>query len=177
MEVFTDPQAEPSPDWLDSCVTYKAKQCISDYLESRPRHDFTRCSCCNPIPGEEVVGFSDPVTGEVTVHKRDCPTAIRLASQWGDNIVSVDYEPDATLYPETIVVTAVDRFHLFIDLVNCISNQLGLSMDSFNTETRDFIVTCTIKLGVHSFNELQSIMHQIAAIQGVDTVKRAPHNC
>ena len=177
VEVFTDPQAEPSPDWLDSCVTYKAKQCISDYLESRPRHDFTRCSCCNPIPGEEVVGFSDPVTGEVTVHKRDCPTAIRLASQWGDNIVSVDYEPDATLYPETIVVTAVDRFHLFIDLVNCISNQLGLSMDSFNTETRDFIVTCTIKLGVHSFNELQSIMHQIAAIQGVDTVKRAPHNC
>lgn len=177
VEVFTDSEAEPTEDWLSSCVTYKAKQFISEYLETRPRKDFSRCSCCNPIPGEEVVGFSDPETGEITVHKRDCPTAIRLASQWGDNIVSVNYEADNTLYPETIVVTAVDRFHLFIDLVDCITNRLGLSMDSFNTDTLDSIVTCTISLGIHSFNELQSIMHHISAIPGVDTVKRAPHTC
>ena len=100
----------------------------------------------------------------MTVHKRDCPSAIRLASQWGDNIVSVDYQPDATLYPQTIVVTAVDRYHLFIDLVECITERLGLSIDSFNTETVDCIVTCTISLGVHSFTELQAIMHRIAAI-------------
>lgn len=177
VEVFTDSLQEPSEDWLDSCVTYKARKCIQDYLDSRPRRNFMRCQCCNPIPGEEVVGFIDSDTDHVTVHKRDCPTAIRLASQLGDNIVSVDYAPDSTLYPETIVVTAVDRFHLFIDLVDCITNQLGLSMDSFNTDTHDSIVTCTIKFGVHSFSELQEIMHQIAAIPGVDTVKRAPHAC
>ncbi|MCM1348222.1 MAG: HD domain-containing protein [Firmicutes bacterium] len=175
VEVFTDPKAQPREDWLESCVTYKARKAIKDFLDSRPRRDFLRCHCCNPIPGEEVVGFIDTNTNTVTVHKRDCPKAIRLASQWGDNIVSVDYAPDSTLYPETIVVTAVDRFHLFIDLVDCITNQLGLSMDSFNTDTHDSIVTCTISLGVHSFTELQSIMHHIAAIPGVDTVKRAPH--
>ncbi len=173
VEVFTDPEVEPSADWMDSCVTYKAKQAISDYLESLPKKEFLRCPICNPIPGEEVVGFRD-VNDEslITVHKRDCPTAIRLASQWGDNIVSVNYEPDATLYPETIVVTAVDRYHLFIDLVECITDHLQLSMDSFNTETTDSIVTCTISLRVHSFTELQSIMHRISAIDGVDTVKR-----
>lgn len=176
VEVFTDPDTEPREDWLESCVTYKARKCIKDYLDSRPRRNFQRCPCCNPIPGEEVVGFIDTDSKSVTVHKRDCPKAIRLASQLGDNIVSVDYAPDDTLYPETIVVTAVDRFHLFIDLVDCITNQLGLSMDSFNTDTHDSIVTCTISLGVHSFNELQSIMHHIAAIPGVDTVKRAPHS-
>lgn len=176
VEVFTDPEAEPKEDWLESCVTYKAKKCIQDYLDSRPRHDFKRCCCCNPIPGEEVVGFIDSESHSVTVHKRDCPKAIRLASQLGDNIVSVDYAPDNTLYPETIVVTAVDRFHLFIDLVDCITNRLGLSMDAFNSDTHDSIVTCTISLGVHSFNELQSIMQHISAIPGVDTVKRAPHS-
>ncbi len=176
VEIFTDPATEPREDWLNSCVTYKAKKAISDYLASRPRRYFERCPVCNPIPGEEVVGFSDPDTSSLTVHKRDCPTAIRLASQLGDNIVSVDYEPDQTLYPETILVTAVDRYHLFIDLVECITNQLGLSMDSFNTETHDSIVTCTISLGVHSFDELQSIMKQIAAIPDVDTVHRAHHH-
>lgn len=173
VEVFTDPLVEPHEDWLESCVTYKARKAISDYLAARPKRDFELCSCCNPIPGEEVVGFRDPVTDAVTIHKRDCPTAIRLASQWGDNIVSVNFEPGTTLYPETIVVTAVDRFHLFIDLVDCITNRLGLSIDSFNTENRDSIVTVTINLGVHSFSELQSIMRHIAAIPGVDTVKRA----
>lgn len=173
VEVFTDPEVEPREDWLESCVTYKAKKAISDYLAARPKRDFVRCPICNPIPDEEVVGFRDPCDETlVTVHKRDCPSAIRLASQWGDNIVSVDYQPDATLYPQTIVVTAVDRYHLFIDLVECITERLGLSIDSFNTETVDCIVTCTISLGVHSFTELQAIMHRIAAIEGVDTVKR-----
>lgn len=173
VEIFTDPLVEPHEDWLDSCVTYKARKAISDYLADRPKRDFELCSCCNPIPGEEVVGFRDPVTNALTIHKRDCPTAIRLASQWGDNIVSANFEPDTTLYPQTIVVTAVDRFHLFIDLVDCITNRLGLSIDSFNTVNRDSIVTVTINLGVHSFSELQSIMRHIAAIPGVDTVKRA----
>lgn len=175
VEIFTDPDVTPRADWFESCVTYKAKKCITDYLESLPRPGFARCGCCNPIPEEEVVGFSDPENGEITVHKRDCPIAIRMASQWGDNIVSVNYESTTELYPETIIITAVDRFHLFIDLVDCITNQLGLSMDSFNTDTIDSIVTCTISLGVHSFTELQSIMHHISAIEGVDTVKRAPH--
>lgn len=173
VEIFTDPLVEPHEDWLDSCVTYKARKAISDYLADRPKRDFELCSCCNPIPGEEVVGFRDPVTDALTIHKRDCPTAIRLASQWGDNIVSANFEPDTTLYPQTIVVTAVDRFHLFIDLVDCITNRLGLSIDTFNTVNRDSIVTVTINLGVHSFSELQSIMRHIAAIPGVDTVKRA----
>ncbi len=173
VEVFTDPEVEPSQDWLESCITYKAKKAITDYLENLPKKEFTRCPICMPIPGEEVVGFRDIKDNSlITVHKRDCPSAIRLASQWGDNIVSVDYEADSTLYPETIVVTTVDRYHLFIDLVECITDRLKLSLDSFNTETTDSIVTCTISLRVHSFTELQSIMHRISAIEGVDTVKR-----
>ena len=45
-------------------------------------------------------------------------------------------------------------------------------MESFNTTTTDSIVTCTITLGVHSADELQSIISHIATIDGVDEVKR-----
>ena len=99
--------------------------------------------------------------------------AIRLASQMGDNIVSVDFQPDSTLYPVTINIRAVDRYHLLIDLVDCITNDLNLSIDNLHTVTEDAIVTCSISFLVHSFTELQSIMRHIAIIPGVDEVKRA----
>ncbi len=171
VEIFTDPEARPRPDWLDNVVTYKARNAISTYLDSLPRPTYNRCPICMPIPGDEVVGFEDE-EGHITIHKRDCKAAVSLASQLGDSIRAVEFEPDGTLYSQTIAVTAVDRYHLFIDLVDSITNQLHLAMESFNTTTLDSIVTCTITLGVHSFEELQSIISHISSIEGVDTVKR-----
>lgn len=172
VEVFTDPDARPSRDRLDCVVTYKARTAIKAYLDSLPRSTQHRCPRCMPIPGDEVVGFRSEGSDGVTLHKRDCPYAVSLASQQGDSICNVDYKPDGTLYSQTIAITAVDRYHLFIDLVDCISNRLHLAMESFNTTTTDSIVTCTITLGVHSADELQSIISHIATIDGVDEVKR-----
>ena len=171
VEVFTDPESHPTPDWLESCVSYKAKQAISHYLENLPKPQYRRCPECHPIPGEEVIGFREE-NGSITVHKRDCPSVIKLASQYGDRIQSVDFRADATLYPVQINVKAIDRYHLFIDLVDCISSKLNLNIDSIHTDTVDNIVTTTIAFGVHDFNELQSIMIHIASIGGVDEVKR-----
>lgn len=171
VEIFTDPECNPQPDWLDSVTTYKARNEINHYLDNLPKPRFHRCPMCNPIPGDEVIGFRE-ADGTTTIHRRDCGIAVKMASQMGDNIISVDYEPDGTLYSQTIVVTAVDRYHLFIDLVDCITNDLHLAMQSFNTSTTDSIVTCTIAFGVHSFNELQSIISHISSIKGVDEVKR-----
>lgn len=171
VEVFTDPNVHPSPDWLDSCVTYKAKQAIADYLAGQPQPAYHRCPECNPIPGEEVIGFREE-DGSVTVHKRDCPSVIKLASQYGDRIESVAFSSDSTLYPVQITVKAIDRYHLFIDLADCISNQLNLSIDSIQTDTVDNIVTINAAFGVHDYNELQSIMTHVASIHGVDEVKR-----
>lgn len=171
VEVFTDPNVHPSHDWLDSCVTYKAKQAIADYLAGQPQPAYHRCPECNPIPGEEVIGFREE-DGSVTVHKRDCPSVIKLASQYGDRIESVAFSSDSTLYPVQITVKAIDRYHLFIDLADCISNQLNLSIDSIQTDTVDNIVTINAAFGVHDYNELQSIMTHVASIHGVDEVKR-----
>lgn len=171
VEIFRDPESHPLPHWLDDVVTYKAKNAIKSYLNQRPKPEYNRCHECSPIPGEEVIGFREK-DGIITLHKRDCPVAIRLASQFGDDIVSVDFKPDETLYPITIVIKAVDRNHLFVDLVDCISNKLHLSIDSINTETKDSIVTVRISFSVHSFNELQEIMAHISAIPNVDEVKR-----
>ena len=171
VEVFTWMGCHPKEDWLDAVVTYKAKKAIRNYLASLPKPKYHRCPKCAPIPGEEVIGFREK-DGSITIHKRDCPIAVRLASQQGDDIVSVDFAPDHTLYPVSILVIAVDRYHLLIDLVECITNQLNLSIDGITTASTDSIVNCTITFAVHSFQELQSIISHIARIPAVDEVKR-----
>lgn len=171
VEIFTDPDSRPQPDWLDTVITYKAKREIQRFLDAQPISVFTRCPDCNPIPGEEVIGFNEN-DGHITLHTRNCPTAIRLASQYGDRIKAVEYTSDTTLYPVTIVIKAVDRYHLFIDIVDLITNGLHLAMNSFNTDTVDSIVTCRINLAVHTYDELETIMHHISLIEGVDEVKR-----
>ncbi len=171
VEVFTDEGVNPRPDWLDAAITYKARKAITSYLDSLPKPPYVLADGCNPIPGDEVIGFrrSD---GSVEIHKREFPTAIRLASQLGDNIVSVDFKATDTLYPVTISIRAVDRYHLLLDLVDSISNKLMLNMTGLTTDNQDNIITCRIQFSVHSADELQTVMHHIASISGVDEVKR-----
>lgn len=172
VEIFTDESITPRNDWQNVVVTYKAKRFLKSYFAMQEKPKFCHCSHCNPIPGEEVIGFVDS-DNSIIVHKRSCPKAIQLASQQGDSIVSVEYEGDVkVLYPVSIQILAVDRFHLLSDIINCITDALQLSIDALMTNTVDSIVNCSITFGVHSFGELQTIISHISAINGVDEVRR-----
>ena len=172
VEVGVNPHFFPRPDWLECVQTYKAKRFLMPYLRQMKSIPKNRCTKCHPLPGNEVIGFRE-LDGTVTIHKRDCATAIRLASQKGDSIVSVDFPEDAeVLYPVRIEVLAVDRYHLLIDLVDCITNGMKLSISSLRTDTVDEIVTCTINFSVHSFGELQEVIATINGIDGVEEVSR-----
>ncbi|MBD5369973.1 MAG: bifunctional (p)ppGpp synthetase/guanosine-3',5'-bis(diphosphate) 3'-pyrophosphohydrolase [Bacteroides sp.] len=175
VEIFTDSKSHPEEDWLDHAVSYKARRAITSYLAKRKKPEFKRCDHCHPIPGEEVIGFKDKA-GEITVHKRDCSLAIKLASQDGDSIVAVDYRPDETMYPVEIEVICIDRPHMVIDIMDCISNRLNLNLESLNTSTVDSIVSLKLRLGVHGYLELRAIMSAISAIPDVEEVKSVTLN-
>lgn len=173
VEIFTDPACHPERDWESFAHTFKARRSIQRYIESVPHCDYCRCPECNPIPGEEVIGIRSHLRPElITIHKRDCRHAISMASSYGDDVVSVDFNADQSLYPVTLRVRAVDRSHLFVDLVDCITNTFHLSMESFNTKTDRNIVICNIRFGVHSYTELRTIINHISTIDGVDEVRR-----
>ena len=172
VEIGTNADITPRPDWMEHVLTYKAKGFLKRYFAKQEKSNFHFCSNCHPIPGEEVIGFKE-TDGTITVHKRNCPIAIGLASQKGDSIVSVGYkESHAALYPVAIQILAVDRYHLLSDMIDSITNELNLSIGSLTTNTVDCIVNCTITFSVHSFGELQTIISHIAAIDGVEEVKR-----
>ena len=170
VEIGVDPNVTPQEDWRNSAKTYEALRSINIYLDSLPKSQYCRCKYCNPIPGEEVIGFKEK-NGETTVHRRDCTEAISLASQYGDCIVAVDFHEDPDIvYPASLTLKAVDRKHLLSDIIDTISNQLHLSITSLNTVTVDEIVTTTINFAIHSYGELRTIVENIENIPDVDEV-------
>lgn len=171
VEIGSNENVSPSPDWLDHVRTYKAKTHLHGILNKQKKIPYNRCPNCNPLPGDEVIGFKAE-DGTITLHRRDCKTAIRLASQHGDDIVAVNFEEDDNfLYPVGIVVTAIDRYHLLSDLIDCITNRLRLSLTRILTECVDEIVTCSMQFKVHSSAELLEVIANISAIDGVEEVK------
>ena len=172
VEIGTNENIEPRPDWLDHVVTYKAKRNLRTMLNRQKKISYIRCPNCRPLPGDEVIGFKDRFD-KITLHRRDCRSAIRQASHDGDAIVAVNFEEDGHfLYPACISIYAIDRYHLLIDLVDCITNKLKLSINSLSSTTEDESVNCTIEFNVHSSRELHEVIEHIAAIEGVDEVKQ-----
>ena len=171
IEIGTDPESLPDPDWINHVCTYKAKHNLKSYISSVRELGFHRCADCHPLPGDEVVGFK---TDEgMVLHKRNCPIAIREASHQGDSIVSVDFKEDNHLvYPVRVQLRSVDRYHLLSDLIDSISAKLHLSISKLAIEITDRIAVCTIDFGVHSSHELDIAVKSISAVKGVDEVQR-----
>ena len=172
VEIVTDENSQPDADWMDHVLTYKAKRHLRSYFSSVSKIEHKRCPYCHPLPGDEVIGFKAD-DGVITLHKRNCSTAIRLASQQGDSILAIEFKEDEKfLYPVRVQVKSVDRYHLLSDLIACITEDLHLSIHKLCTETIDRIVVSTIDFTVHSVGELDIAIKSISAIKRVDEVSR-----
>ena len=172
VEIGTIDDAMPEADWQNHVLTYKAKRCLGSFFADRPKMEYKRCTCCHPLPGDEVVGFKN-AEGQITLHKRNCLTAIRQASKQGETIVAVDFkENEQFLFPVRICIRGIDRHHLLRDVVACITEQQNLSISKLHTETKDRIVETTVDFEVHSSNELQQAIDNIRRIKKVDEVAR-----
>ena len=169
VEIGTADDAMPEADWLGHVLTYKAKRSLGSF---RPVMEYKRCTCCHPLPGDEVIGFKG-ADGKITLHKRNCPSAIRQASEQGDSIVAVNFEEDDRfLFPVRICIRGVDRHHLLSDVVACVTEKQNLSISKLVTETKDRIVETTVDFEVHSAEELQQAIDSIGEINNVDEVAR-----
>ena len=172
VQIGSNENVTPKSDWLEHVSTFKAKSHINSFLNKQRKLQYDRCENCRPLPGDEVIGFKNP-DGSISIHRRDCKVAIRLASQRGDDIVAVNFEEDREfLYPVKIDIVVIDRNHLLIDLIDCITNKLQLSLTRISTTSRDAIGYCTMEFLVHSSAELQEVTTSISQIDGVEEVKQ-----
>lgn len=172
VEIGTDNSVVPQTKWIDVVQSYKAKHHLRSFFAAElAKQQYHRCPHCLPLPGGESIGFREE-DGSITLHRRNCPEAIRLASKFGDNVIATPFEEDPNRqYPVKICIKAIDRYHFLIDVVSMITNDLHLSIDSLNTVTHDDIVDMEVVFFVHSVREFVSAMQNLYTIPGVDEVR------
>jgi GTP pyrophosphokinase len=128
--------------------------------------------CCNPIPGDEVIGYLTPEEN-VIIHKVTCAEAIRLMSRHGDKIVSAKWTTHKVLsFLARIEIQGMDRIGILSELTRVISDELRVNIRRLNIESHDGIFESSIDLYVHDAADLNNLIGNVMRIKGVDSVKR-----
>ena len=136
---------------------------------------FVMAECCEPIPGDNVVGYRDPHSGRIIVHKSTCDTLIRLAAQFGDNIVKEEIkwsQQKAVSYLATLEIRGIDRTGMILDITKLITADFSINMRAISVQSHDGIFEGTISLYVKDIESLNTILDNIRRIKGIDSVKR-----
>jgi GTP pyrophosphokinase len=128
--------------------------------------------CCNPIPGDEVIGYRSP-EGSIIIHKPKCPVAIRIMSNEGNRIIAVRWAIHKLVsFLARISMTGVDRIGLVNDLTNIISSELKVNMTNISISVKDGIFEGIIDLYIHHTQDLNNLILKISNVRGIESIKR-----
>ena len=128
--------------------------------------------CCQPIPGDNVLGFIDD-SGTVIVHKCDCPIALKLQANYGNRILSADWETKRVLsFLTTIEITGIDQSGLLKQIVHIISDDYAINIKKINIETTDGVFKGTLDIYVYSTEDIDNLCRNLLKIKALKSVKR-----
>ena len=136
---------------------------------------FVMAECCKPIPGDKVVGYRDPATGNIIVHKATCDELNRLAAQFGRNIVKEEIkwsQHKAMSYLVTVELRGIDRMGILLDLAKVVSGDFSINIREINIHSHDGIFEGSISLYVKDAESLYAVMNRLRGIKGIESVKR-----
>jgi GTP pyrophosphokinase len=134
--------------------------------------------CCNPIPGDEIIGYITRGRG-VTVHKKDCPNARNLVSDTENRLIDVHWDmgiPDEAEpigeYLAKVRVETTDRKGMLNSVTSVIANQ-GVNIHSATAKTtKQKTGLLDFSVEVRDSNSLDSLIRAISRLIGVTKVYR-----
>lgn len=133
---------------------------------------YKMAGCCNPIPGDPVVGFiTDDNT--VIVHKKSCEVAERLASRFGNRIVMPQWTAsEQHEYPIKISLKGLDKIGLLSEISSFISKTLGINIRKLQLSADSGLFEGNIELLVKDKRILESMVEGLKKIDGIQDVVR-----
>ena len=140
------------------------------YITENNITQFIFPNCCNPIPGDDALGFIDN-KNRIEIHKRSCQVANRLKSGYGNRILDVKWDMHRRLYFDAnIILRGIDRLGLLNDLTQVISHQLNVDMKMLTFKTHENIFDGEINLRVHDRDDVQVIIDELKALRGIQEI-------
>ena len=127
--------------------------------------------CCNPLPGDEIIGYITKGRG-VSVHRKDCVNVKDLLTE-ENRIIDVKwYEEAKENYNVTLEVLANDRKGLLVDILNTVKETKANLMGVSTKTTKERIAIMDIDLEVENIEELNKVIRNIKKVDSVYEVRR-----
>ena len=140
--------------------------------EEGNERNYVIADCCKPIPGDETLGFIND-DGNVVVHKRACPIAMRLKSSFGERILNTVWSGHSTSsFEATLEVKGIDSFGLLNAITKTISEVFNVYIVKLLIEAKDGIFEGRIKLKVHDVEDIQKMCVTLSKIPNIKSVTR-----
>ena len=134
--------------------------------------DYRFASCCNPIPGDDVIGYQAE-NGAVVIHKSRCKNAIKIASSMGNKVVPVRWTTYKIMsFLAKIFIQGIDRFGILNNIVTLLTNDLEVNIRTLNIASHDGIFECEIGIYIQDVKNLEELMVRIKKIKGIEKVQR-----
>ncbi|APZ47150.1 RelA/SpoT family protein [Polaribacter reichenbachii] len=134
--------------------------------------DYTLSKCCNPIPGDQVFGFLT-INDGIKVHKKNCPNAISLQSNYAYRIMLAKWI-DSTKqdFKAVLQMSGVDHSGIVNNVTRIITNSKGVNLQRINISGDEGIFDGKISLSVKNSSQLNNLIKRILKVEGVKKVER-----
>ena len=170
----TDPTEEPATDTAGQTEDKpkKAKKQTLILTEENIGKEYHIAPCCHPIPGDEVLGYLDE-SGQMVIHKRSCPVAMKLRSSYGKNLYSAVWSMHRqNTYIETIEFEGIDRVGVIIKMLKVISDDFKINIHDMRITASTGIFSGRVQLYVYDTHEIRELCEALSKIKDVQTVRR-----
>ena len=130
--------------------------------------------CCNPVPGDEIVGFVTRGRG-VTIHRTDCVNVINFPENERERLIEAEWEQvdsSADKYSTEINIFAGNRTGLIVD-ISRIFTEANIDVKFMNSRVnKKGIATINLGFDIHGKDELNRLVEKLRNIEGVTDVAR-----
>ncbi|WP_298497876.1 RelA/SpoT family protein [uncultured Algibacter sp.] len=134
--------------------------------------DYKLSNCCNPIPGDKVFGFLTVNEG-IKVHKKNCPNAVSLQSNYAYRIMPAKWiDSSQQEFQVKIELTGIDHIGLVNDITNIVSENMLVNMKSISFESNDGLFSGKINVVVKNNTIIKKLFEKLKKINGIDKVRR-----
>ncbi len=135
--------------------------------------DYTVAPCCNPIPGDAVIGLMTSDYLPMQIHRTNCVKAQELMTVYGKKMVTVNWENNESIsFVAEIKVIGMDRQGLINEISRIISNDLNLNIKSFHVEALNGLTEGAIALYVKNTTNLNDALIKLNLVDGITHVTR-----
>ncbi|MDD4636899.1 MAG: RelA/SpoT family protein [Bacteroidales bacterium] len=163
-------QDEPQNQLLDRKIDPKKTYLLTDDNNTK---NYILALCCNPIPGDEVLGIIDP-NGQVIVHRRDCPEALKIKSSFGDRLLSVEWpSTTSSSFAANIEIKGFDSgVGVLHQITQIISEDQSVNILKVMFESNDGMFTGKLKLVVQNVDDISTLCNKLQELSNVQSVIR-----